>query len=149
MSSSVTSQWQSPQAPKVPKSLDLAVKKVYIAYVEFSILWALAMAKRSRPDPRLSHQTLRVLKLFLDGPKEGFAGSDIWKALGLFTGTVYPILLRLESAGWLKSEWEKLSPEELGRPRKRVYQLTPNGYNRAREALAELDIQIGRPSWKY
>jgi PadR family transcriptional regulator PadR len=107
------------------------------------------MTKRQRPDPRLSHQTLRVLKEFLEGPKEGLAGSDIWKALGLFTGTVYPILLRLENARWLKSDWEKLPPSELGRPRKRIYQLTPTGYNKAREALATLDVHVGSPSWKY
>ena len=106
------------------------------------------MAKK-KPDPRLSHQTLRVLKVFLDGPKEGLAGSDIWKALGLFTGTVYPILFRLAGAGWLSSDWEKLSPEELGRPRKRIYRLTPLGYNKTREALAALDVQVGSPSWKY
>jgi PadR family transcriptional regulator PadR len=107
------------------------------------------MAKRQRPDPRLSHQTLRVLKVFLDGPMEGLAGSDIWRALGLFTGTVYPILLRLEGAGWLKGDWEKLPPSELGRPRKRIYQLTPTGHNKARAALASLDVQVGSPSWKY
>ena len=105
------------------------------------------MAKR--PDPRLSHQTLRVLKVFLEGPKEGLAGSDIWKALGLFAGTIYPMLLRLERAGWLKGEWEELPASELGRPRKRIYQLTPHGYNKAREALAELDVQVGRPAWKF
>src|SRR2546421_572622 len=60
------------------------------------------MAKR--PDPRLSHQALKVLKVFIEGPKEGLAGSDIWKTLGLFTGTVYPILLRLETAGWLNGK---------------------------------------------
>jgi PadR family transcriptional regulator PadR len=105
------------------------------------------MAKR--PDPRLSHQTLRVLKVFIEGPKEGLAGSDIWKALGLFTGTVYPILLRLEGAGWLKGDWEKPPPEELGRPRKRIYRLTSFGYNKAREALAALEVQVGRPAWKF
>jgi PadR family transcriptional regulator PadR len=105
------------------------------------------MAKRL--DPRLSHQTLRVLKVFLDAPKEGLAGSDIWKTLGLFTGTVYPILLRLETAGWLKGTWEKATAEELGRPRKRFYQLTPLGYNKAREAFSALDMQVGRPAWKF
>ena len=102
-----------------------------------------------RPDPRLSHQTLRVLKLFLDCPREGLAGSDIWKKLGLFSGTVYPIVMRLQGAGWLESEWEKLPPETLARPRKRIYHLTPNGYNKAREAFAALDVQVGSPSWKY
>jgi PadR family transcriptional regulator len=107
------------------------------------------MAKKQRPDPRLSHQTLQILKVFLDGPSEGLAGSDIWKKLGLFSGTVYPILMRLDGAGWLKSDWEKLPAEMLGRPRKRIYQLTPDGYNKAREAFAALDVQVGSPSWKY
>jgi PadR family transcriptional regulator PadR len=106
------------------------------------------MAKK-QPDPRLSHQTLRVLKVFVDGPKEGLAGSDIWKSLGLFTGTVYPILLRLESAGWLKGHWEKETAEQLGRPRKRRYQLTPLGYNKTREALAALDVPVESPAWKF
>lgn len=107
------------------------------------------MKKVQRPDPRLSHQTLRVLKVFLDGPQEGLAGSDIWKALGLLTGTVYPILLRLDSAGWLKSDWEKVPASELGRPRKRIYQLTPTGHDKARAALAELENPVGSPSWKF
>jgi PadR family transcriptional regulator, regulatory protein PadR len=107
------------------------------------------MAKKQRPDPRLSHQTLRILKVFLDGPREGLAGSDIWKKLGLFSGTVYPILMRLEGAGWLTSDWEKLPAETLARPRKRIYQLTGTGYNKAREAFAALDVQVGSPSWKY
>jgi PadR family transcriptional regulator PadR len=107
------------------------------------------MTKRSRPDPRLSHQALRVLKVFLDGPRVGLAGSDIWKALGLFTGTVYPILLRFEGAGWLTSTWEALPPETLARPRKRIYQLTPTGYNKAKEALAALDVAVGSPSWEF
>jgi PadR family transcriptional regulator, regulatory protein PadR len=107
------------------------------------------MAKQQRPDPRLSHQTLRVLKVFLDGPKAGLAGSDIWRELGLFTGTVYPILLRLEGANWLRGDWEKLPANELGRPRKRIYKLTPTGYNKARAALAELEVKVGSPSWKY
>jgi PadR family transcriptional regulator, regulatory protein PadR len=107
------------------------------------------MRMAKKPDPRLSHQTLRVLKVFLDRPQEGLAGSDIWKSIGLFTGTVYPILLRLERAGWLKGDWEKLPPSALGRPRKRIYWITPLGCNKAREALAALDVQVGSPSWSY
>jgi PadR family transcriptional regulator, regulatory protein PadR len=104
------------------------------------------MAKR--PDPRLSHQTLRVLKAFLSNPKTGLAGSDIWKAAGLLTGTVYPILIRLQGAGWLTSDWEDIPASELRRPRKRIYRLTPEGYNKAREALSALDVPVGRPAWK-
>jgi DNA-binding PadR family transcriptional regulator len=105
------------------------------------------MAKK--PEPRLSHQVLRVMRVFLERPKEGLAGSDIWRQTGVFTGTLYPILMRLERAGWLDSKWEQLDPSEAGRPRKRLYRLTGLGYNKTHEALAELGVPNGSPSsWK-
>lgn len=104
------------------------------------------MAKKA--DPRLSYQALRVMRVFMQQPKESLAGSDIWKQTGVFTGTLYPILMRLERAGWLDSEWEKLDPSEAGRPRKRLYRLTGLGYNKTSSALAELDLPNGSPAWK-
>jgi PadR family transcriptional regulator len=100
-------------------------------------------------DPRLSHETLRVLRLFLEEPRERLAGSDICKRLGVLSGTGYPILMRLERAGWLESEWEQLDPREAGRPRKRLYRLKALGYNKAREALADLGVPDGRPAWNW
>ena len=98
-------------------------------------------------DPRLSHQTLRVIRLFLEQPKGRFAGSDICKQTGMLSGTLYPILMRLEKAGWLDSQWEELDPSEAGRPRKRLYWLTGLGYNKTREAFAELGVPKGRFAW--
>jgi PadR family transcriptional regulator, regulatory protein PadR len=98
-------------------------------------------------DPRLSHQTLRVLRLFLDQPKHWLAGSDIWKDTGMLSGTLYPILMRLKRAGWLESRWEQLGPSEAGRPRKRLYHLTAQGYNNANKALAELGVPHARRAW--
>jgi PadR family transcriptional regulator PadR len=98
-------------------------------------------------DPRLSHQTLRVMRVFIERPQDSLAGSDIWKQTRVFTGTLYPILMRLERAGWLESKWEQLEPSEAGRPRKRLYHLTGVGYNKAREAFAELDVPTGSPAW--
>jgi DNA-binding PadR family transcriptional regulator len=100
-------------------------------------------------DPRLSHQTLKVLRLFLEQPRESLAGSDIWKQTGMLSGTLYPILTRLERAGWLESQWEELEPSDAGRPRKRLYHLTGLGYNKTREALAELSVPNGRPAWNW
>lgn len=98
-------------------------------------------------DPRLSHQTLRVLVLFAEAPKEGLAGSTISKRTRMLSGTVYPILMRLERAGWLSSELEQVEPSEVGRPRRRIYQLTGLGYNKARAALSELGASDGRFAW--
>jgi len=99
-------------------------------------------------DPRLSHQTLRVLRVFLEKPLEGFAGSDIWKETKILSGTLYPILRRLEDAGWLQSWWEEVEPSDTGRPRRRLYRLTGIGYSKAREALSDLGVFAGRLGWK-
>jgi PadR family transcriptional regulator, regulatory protein PadR len=93
------------------------------------------MGKRDR-DVRMSLQTLRVLDAFLENPADELAGADVQKRSGLASGTLYPILLRLESAGWFISRWESIDPSSAGRPRRRLYRLTPNGLARAGEVFA-------------
>jgi len=85
---------------------------------------------------RMSLQTLRVLDAFLENPADELAGADVQKRSGLASGTLYPILLRLESAGWFISRWESIDPSSAGRPRRRLYRLTPNGLARAGEVFA-------------
>jgi DNA-binding PadR family transcriptional regulator len=96
---------------------------------------------------RLSHQTLRVLKTFLetfsDNVRNELAGADLMKAARVSSGTLYPILLRLEKAGVLVSRWEEERPEDLGRPRRRFYRITPAGVQLAKDALGELSPSIG------
>jgi PadR family transcriptional regulator, regulatory protein PadR len=98
-------------------------------------------------DPRMSHQTLRILQLIAEGPKEGLAGSDISKRTRMLSGTVYPILMRLERVRWLASELEQVEPSKVGRPRRRLYRLTGLGYNKANAALSELGVFEGRLAW--
>jgi PadR family transcriptional regulator PadR len=88
--------------------------------------------------PRLTLASLKVLRVFLESPTRQLAGAEIHKLARVSTGTLYPILLRLEAAGWLESEWENVNPKEAGRPRKRFYRLTPTGLARASEALNSL-----------
>ena len=87
-------------------------------------------------DVRMSLQTLRVLEAFLENPTEQLSGADVQKRSGLASGTLYPILLRLESAGWFVSRWESIDPSSAGRPRRRLYRLTPTGLARASEVFA-------------
>lgn len=89
-------------------------------------------------DLRLTHQSLKVLKVFCENPKQVFAGADILKATGLLSGTLYPILLRFENHGFLESKWEREKPETLGRPRRRLYSLTSEGHRVALTALRQL-----------
>jgi DNA-binding PadR family transcriptional regulator len=99
-------------------------------------------------EPRLTHASLKVLRAFLDGRMVKLSGADIHKQSGVFTGTLYPLLLRFEAAGWLTSEWEDVDPKEVGRPRKRFYRLTPTGRARANAALASVSSRSGEAvSW--
>jgi PadR family transcriptional regulator PadR len=92
------------------------------------------MGKQVR-DVRMSLQTLRVLEAFLDNPADQISGADVQKRSGIASGTLYPILLRLESAGWFVSRWENIDPSSAGRPRRRLYRLTPSGLSRASEVF--------------
>lgn len=100
------------------------------------------MGKRDR-DVRMSLQTLRVLEAFLENPTDEQSGSDVQKRCGVASGTLYPILLRLESAGWFVSRWEAIDPAAAGRPRRRLYRLTPGGLVRASEVFASFSFGRG------
>jgi len=96
---------------------------------------------------RLTQPTLKVLHFLLDKPRQRRSGAEISKATGTASGTLYPMLVRLETAGWLTSEWERIDPHEVGRPRRRFYKLTALGQNKANEALRDLQIGARVPSW--
>lgn len=98
-------------------------------------------------EPRLTHASLKVLRIFLDNPTARLSGADLHKRSGVFTGTLYPMLVRFVAAGWLDSEWEKMGPKELGRPRRRFYCLTPTGLAQAHAALASVASRREKPSW--
>ncbi len=88
---------------------------------------------------RMSLQTLHVLEAFLESPTEQRSGADIHQRCGIASGTLYPILLRLESAGWFVSRWESIDPSAAGRPRRRLYRLTSTGLRRASEVFASFN----------
>ena len=91
---------------------------------------------------RMSLQTLRVLEVFLEDPTAQRSGADVHQRCGLASGTLYPILLRLESAGWFVSRWESIDPSRAGRPRRRLYRLTSTGLRRASEVFASFNRGI-------
>jgi PadR family transcriptional regulator PadR len=104
-----------------------------------------SMGEKNR-DVRMSLQTLRVLEVFLDSPTDELSGADVIKRGGLASGTLYPILFRLESAGWFVSRWEKIDPATAGRPRRRLYRLTPAGLQHASSVLASFTFRRGLPA---
>lgn len=109
-------------------------------------LCRLAIMGKRDGDVRLSLQTLRVLEAFLEQPTRELSGADVHKRSGLASGTLYPILLRLESAGWFVSRWEAISPTAAGRPRRRLYRLTATGLARANDVFSSFSFGRGVPA---
>jgi DNA-binding PadR family transcriptional regulator len=75
-----------------------------------------------------------VLSALARGIRHGF---DILDETGLESGTVYPILRRLERAGLVRSSWEPVQRARAeGRPPRRYYELSGAGAEVLKEALA-------------
>jgi PadR family transcriptional regulator len=87
--------------------------------------------------PRMTTPTKLVLRALLADPGQELYGLEIGDVAGLASGTVHPILARLEGIGWLSSTWEDIDPAAAGRPARRYYRLTAAGAEESRAALAE------------
>ncbi len=78
----------------------------------------------------------RVLRAFLADPAAPRYGYDLMKAAGLPSGTLYPMLARLEDRKLVTSAWE--TPQAEGERPWRYYQLTAEGVRVARLELAQV-----------
>jgi|SRR5690242_21402560 PadR family transcriptional regulator len=96
----------------------------------------------SQSGPRMTLPTQLVLRALLADPATEMYGLQICAAAGLASGTIHPILARLEGLGWLESRWEDIKPQEQGRPRRRYYRLTSDGIEFARVALARATTPV-------
>ncbi|MGA8047551.1 MAG: helix-turn-helix transcriptional regulator [Dermatophilaceae bacterium] len=87
---------------------------------------------------RVTIATVDVLRALRAGGPQIW-GLQVIKESGRAPGTVYPILERLERAGWIRSEWEddKARPG----PRRRLYEFTAEGAAAAVELLVERDAR--------
>jgi DNA-binding PadR family transcriptional regulator len=83
-------------------------------------------------------------RAFLEHPTREMYGLEICGSAGLASGTIHPILARLEGLGWVESTWEDIDPVKEGRPRRRYYRLSPDGAEHARHALATARTPLSR-----
>jgi PadR family transcriptional regulator PadR len=95
---------------------------------------------RSARTPQLTRQTMVILSILM-GAHRPVAGSALASESGLASGTLYPILIRLETAGWVTSAWEDGESE---RPRRRVYRVTGQGIRYARQEAAAWKTLVER-----
>lgn len=87
---------------------------------------------------RITMAVAQVLAALLEEPSAERYGLDLMRATGQPSGTIYPILIRLQRAGWVESNWENVDPSQEGRPPRRYYRLTPDAVPAARTELAAM-----------
>ena len=92
---------------------------------------------------RVSPQTLSILETLLVRPAEWHHGYALSQRTGIASGTLYPVLMRLEKLHWLETRWEE--PKNTGRPPRHLYRLTSQARAWARE---ELQDARARKIWK-
>jgi DNA-binding PadR family transcriptional regulator len=89
-------------------------------------------------DVRVTVPVAKVLRVFLEDSAVARYGFDLMERTGLASGSLYPILVRLERAEWLVGAKEDIDPRAAGRPPRRYFKLTGLGERVARQRLAEL-----------
>ena len=99
---------------------------------------------------RMTAPLERVLGAFLADPAAPRYGYDLMKAARLPSGTLYPLLARLEHQKLVTSAWE--TPRQEGQRPRRYDQLPGEGVRIARLALAHASsrrrrapVRPGRP----
>ena len=93
---------------------------------------------------RLTKPTLAVLAVLMAaGPDDRIWGFRLCEEADLGSGTVYPLLERLERGGLVRSFWE--DPPPTDRPRRRYYELTGAGRQEVAGAIAARNA--ARRSW--
>ena len=94
-------------------------------------------------NPRMTTPRLLAVRVFLEDPAREWYGLELAQKAGLEPGTVYPILVAFESAGWLTSRGDDIDPRAEGRPRRRYYLLTAEGVSAAQKWVTAADRRRG------
>jgi PadR family transcriptional regulator, regulatory protein PadR len=87
-----------------------------------------------------------VLKVFLEAPDQPRYGFELMKLTGMASGSLYPMLARLERAGWLTRGKEEIDPHAAGRPARTNYAITGAAVTAARIQLAALSERYRPPA---
>jgi PadR family transcriptional regulator PadR len=95
-------------------------------------------------EPRMTASVLKVMSAFLADLGADRHGLDLMQDTGLASGTLYPILIRLQRAGWIARDWERIDPIAEHRPARRCYRMTPNGVITARRAVTAVQRRRSR-----
>jgi DNA-binding PadR family transcriptional regulator len=96
-------------------------------------------------DLELTPKMAAVLKVFLESPQQPRYGFELMRLTGQPSGTLYPILAKLEQAGWLAAGKEDIDPSAAGRPPRRFYRINGDAAQAAHNQLAALSERYRPP----
>jgi PadR family transcriptional regulator, regulatory protein PadR len=85
---------------------------------------------------------LLVLRALAATPDREMYGLEIMRAASLPSGTVYPLLARLEAEEWLSSRAEGIVTQAEGRPARKYFRITPAGVAAVREATEREAVRL-------
>ena len=91
---------------------------------------------------RVTLAVATLLSAFLEDPAEPRYGYELMCQTGFPSGKLYPILARLEAAGWLVKQLEHIDPAAAGRPARRHYRLSGDGVAAARRELELVNVRL-------
>ena len=94
-----------------------------------------------------SKATAKVLIAFLEYPARDQYGFGLMGATGVKSGSLYPILERLERLGWIESHMEVIDERVAGRPKRKLYRMTAVGQAEATQAVADFYRDLPSPRW--
>lgn len=73
----------------------------------------------------LSGPARALLSALAGAGRQWSYGYELTSLTGIRSGTLYPLLIRLEAQGYLEAEWQP--PASTGRPPRHAYRLTAAG----------------------
>lgn len=86
---------------------------------------------------RKTASTVAVARALVGGLDDIHWGAKLKAATGVHSGTLYPILQRMERDGWLVGQEER--GKVVARPRRRYFQVTSVGMERL-QGIADADV---------
>jgi len=92
----------------------------------------------------LSKHALALLAALLEARQRWSHGYELASLTTIQSGTLYPLLIRLEAQGYLEAEWQQ--PVAGGRPPRHAYRLTAAGQRLAQAQT--LDQAVPAAGWR-
>ena len=94
----------------------------------------------------LSKHARALLAALLAAGDRWSHGYELASVTGIRSGTLYPLLIRLEAQGYLAAEWQQ--PVASGRPPRHAYRLTAAGRRLARAEAAAPEQGASAAGWR-